>query len=85
LLIAPAAIHRISFDGQNTERFHRLGSRFVVVSAVPLAAGIIGDLYVAVTKALESPLIGAAAAIAAGLVLVTLWFVQPLILRARES
>ena len=53
LLMAPASIHRITFRGENTESFHRIGSRFVIASAIPLAAGITGDLYVAVTKALE--------------------------------
>jgi hypothetical protein len=84
LLMTPAAIHRISFDGQNTDRFHRLGSRFVVVSALPLALGIVGDLYVAVTKALETPAIGCAVALVAGLILATLWFVQPLVLRLKH-
>ena len=53
LLMAPASFHRITFRGENTEMFHRIGSRFVIASAIPLAAGITGDLYVAVTKALE--------------------------------
>jgi len=42
-----------------------------------------GDLYVAVTKALDAPIFGAAAALVAALMLAALWLVQPLVLRAR--
>jgi len=55
LLIAPAAFHRISFHGQNTEAFHRLGSALVLAAAVPLGAGIVGDIYVAVKKGSIAP------------------------------
>lgn len=81
LLMAPAAFHRISFGGENTEEFYRLGSALVIAAAVPLAAGITGDLYVAAAKAFETPGAGTAAAIVAGVVLTGLWFVQPLLLR----
>jgi Family of unknown function (DUF6328) len=81
LLMAPASFHRITFGGENTESFHRIGSRFVIASAIPLAAGITGDLYVAVTKALESAAAGAVLAISIAALLVTLWFIQPLMHR----
>jgi hypothetical protein len=83
LLMAPAAFHRISFGGANTEEFNRLGSALVITAAVPLAIGIAGDLYVAVTKAFEAQSAGIAAALAAAVVLAGLWFVQPLMLRAK--
>jgi hypothetical protein len=78
LLMAPAAFHRITFHGENTESFHRIGARFVIASAVPLAAGITADLYVAVTKALGSAAAGAALATATAALLITLWFIRPL-------
>jgi thiosulfate reductase cytochrome b subunit len=84
LLMAPAAFHRITFGGENTETFHRLGSALLLGAAAPLAIGITGDLYVAASKALESPGWGAAAAGAAALILLGLWLVQPLVLRARQ-
>ena len=55
LLMAPAAFHRIAFGGENTEGFFRIGSRLVIASALPLALGISGDLYVAASLALSSP------------------------------
>ena len=84
LLMAPAALHRITFDGRNTERFHTMGARFVVAAAVPLALGISADIYVAVAKALASTAIGVAVACALAALLAALWFVQPLALRHRR-
>jgi hypothetical protein len=80
LVMAPAAIHRIAFYGANTEGFLRVGSRFVVASAAPLAIGITGDLYVAVARALNSA-VGSAVASVFALLLFVLWFAQPLLLR----
>jgi hypothetical protein len=85
LLMTPAAFHRISYGGEDTEGFHRLGSWFVVIAGLPLAAGITGDLYVAVTKAVESPPVGAAVAFFAAAILLVLWYVQPYLLRQKVS
>jgi hypothetical protein len=84
LLMAPASFHRITFAGRNTESFHRLGSGLVVAAAVPLGCGIVGDLFVAVTKALNAPAIGAAFALAIAAILIGLWLVYPLLLRGRD-
>ena len=84
LLMTPAALHRISFGGQNTESFHRLGSAFVIAAAVPLALGISVDIYVAISKALGSLAFGVAIACALAALLAVLWFVQPLALRHRH-
>ena len=85
LLMAPASFHRITFHGQNTETFHRLGSALVLAAAVPLGAGIVGDLYVASTKALDRPAIGATIALLAFATLAALWLIHPLLLRAKYS
>jgi Family of unknown function (DUF6328) len=45
LLMTPAALHRISFRGEDTDRFFRIGSWFVVLAPVPLALGIAADLW----------------------------------------
>jgi len=83
LLMAPAAFHRIAFAGENSEEFFRLGSAFVIASAVPLALDISGDLYVASSLALGSATVGAAAGLGGLAVLTSLWFVCPLLLRTR--
>jgi len=84
LLMAPAAFHRISYGGEDSEEFHRLGTKFVVAAALPIAAGITLDLHVAVTKAVDSAAIGATIAGLAAAILVALWYVQPLILRKKH-
>jgi len=84
LLMSPAAFHRIAFEGQNSERFYRVGARFVIVSAIPLAIGITFDLHVALARALDSWIAGALIAAAIGIILVFLWFIQPLLIRATD-
>jgi hypothetical protein len=79
LLMAPAAFHRITYEGQSTEGFHALGSALILAAAVPLALGIVCEMYVAVAKALDASLFG----IAAAAILVGLWLCVPLLLRAR--
>jgi hypothetical protein len=85
LLMSPAAFHRIAFGGMNSERFYRVGAGFVTASAVPLAIGITSDLYVAITRALESEAAGALIAGMIGSILAVLWFVQPSLIRAARN
>ncbi len=81
LLMTPAAIHRLSFHGEDTERFHKIGSWFVVAAAIPLGLGIGADTYVATTRAMDSSAVGIGAAGAIVSLLLFLWFIQPLLLR----
>jgi hypothetical protein len=78
----PAALHRLSFDGENTASFLRLGSAFVVVAPLPLAVGISPEIYVVFLKVLDSPVQAAAAAVGGSLVLIGFWYVLPLIQRS---
>jgi hypothetical protein len=82
LLMSPPAFHRIAYGGENTEAFYRLGSGLIVVAALPLALGITLDLYVAATRAFETRLPAILTALGIGLVLLFLWGLQPLVLRA---
>ena len=47
-LMTPAACHRIAFDGEDSEDFHRLGTRFLLAATGALALGIAADLGVVV-------------------------------------
>jgi Family of unknown function (DUF6328) len=85
LLMTPAAIHRITFDGEDSERLHTIGGRFVVAAAVPIGLGISLELYVALVRATESPALGIAGACAIAALFAGLWFVQPLLLRRRRG
>jgi hypothetical protein len=84
LLIAPAAFHRITFHGADTERFFRLGSGLVTAALLPIAFGISGDIYVAVTRIAQKSMIGAVAAAATFVLFLAFWYVQPLLLRDRR-
>lgn len=81
LLMAPAALHRISFAGENTENFFRMGSWFVMIAPAPLALGIAADLYVATTQASNSTVLGTAMGLASLVALVMFWFAIPLYIR----
>src|SRR5205823_11846413 len=43
LLMAPAALHRLSFGGEDAPEFLTIGSAFVIAAPVPLALGIALD------------------------------------------
>lgn len=83
LLIAPAAYHRLAEAGQNTERFHRVASGFLLASLVFLAPGMAGDLLVVIRKITRS---GGANWIAGFLLLAfyALWFGASVWTRAKR-
>lgn len=83
LLMAPPAFHRITFGGRNSKDFLRIGSALVIASAVPLAAGIAADMYVAVSKAVAASDVGLGVALAVAAMLAILWFIQPVLLRLK--
>lgn len=74
LLITPAAYHRIHEAGEDTEHFHQIASRLLLMALVFLGPGMAGDLFLVIAKVTQSP--GAAGA-SAGLLLLAfygLWF-----------
>jgi hypothetical protein len=81
LLMTPAALHRITFAGEDTALFFRIGSAFVIAAPLPLALGIASNLYVASAKAAESAALGATFGIGAAIILLILWYALPLVLR----
>lgn len=82
LLIAPAAIHRIAFDGMDDPRFLRLASRFVTAALIPLALGVASELYVAGVRLLPGSPVILWTAVGAACVLIGFWYALPLGLRA---
>jgi hypothetical protein len=81
LLIAPAAFHRISFNGRDSERFYRIGSTLVAVALLPLALGMAGDVYVAIAKLAENDTLGIVSGAGIFGLLIALWYVVPLLMR----
>jgi hypothetical protein len=84
-LMAPAAFHRIVYAGEDTPELHTLGTRFLLAASVTLALGISAELGVVVAKVFGSSRAGFIAAFTASGILVGLWHVYPLILRARRA
>jgi hypothetical protein len=78
LLIAPAAIHRISYGGEEHESFLRLGSAFVTAALVPLALGLALDFFVALMKLAHSRPLALTGSVTALLLLLGLWYAVPL-------
>lgn len=85
LLMTPAALHRIAFRGQDTQRFLTLGSGFVLTAPIALAIGLAADMQVAIAKATEATGLATTIAAASFAVLIGLWYALPLLLRMREG
>jgi hypothetical protein len=77
LLMTPAALHRIAFDGEDNDRFYRIASRIVIASTVPLAAGIAADVAVVFWKVTESGAAATVAGVTTFALLTAMWLVYP--------
>ena len=85
LLLAPAAVHRLTFAGLDAPRFHDIGSLLVTLALVPLAAGIAADFYVATSRMFDDKGPAIWGSSIAFFMLIALWYVLPLALRASRS
>jgi len=85
LLISPAAIHRIAFEGADDPRFLRLASRLVTAALIPLALGVASEMYVAGMRLLPGSSVVVWTAAGAACVLLGFWYALPLGLRATGS
>jgi len=85
LLISPAAIHRIAFEGADDPRFVRLASRLVTAALIPLALGVASEMYVAGVRLLPGSSVVVWTAAGAACVLLGFWYALPLGLRATGS
>jgi hypothetical protein len=85
LLMTPAALHRLSFGGEDTRSFLRMGSALVIVAPIFLAGGIAAELYVVMQKVFDNQGWAVVSVIASFLLLMLLWYGWPLILRRRAA
>jgi hypothetical protein len=81
IMMTPAALHRLSFGGQDSAQFFRFGSALVTVGPAFLAAGISAETYVVFVKALDSRDVAIGASTAVVAVLTGFWYGWPLMLR----
>jgi uncharacterized protein DUF6328 len=82
LLMTPAALHRIGFQGEDDPKFFKIGSWFVVAGAAPLAVGIAADVAVVFFKATESEGAAMVSGLAALTALLGLWLGYPFWMRS---
>ena len=73
LLMTPAAVHRLAYQGEDNRHFFVLGARLVIGATLPLALGIAGDVFVVFFKVTEARGAGLLAGAAALLVMTGLW------------
>jgi hypothetical protein len=85
LLMTPAAMHRITYAGEESQHLLKVGSRFVVGSTLPLAAALALDTFVVCTKALGSHVLALALSGATVVVLLSLWWLYPLAARSHRA
>jgi Family of unknown function (DUF6328) len=85
LLMAPAAYHRIVYEGEAAPGFLQIGSRFLLASTAALALGLSADAHVVIGKIADSNVAGLWAASICFVLLVLMWHVSPLVLRSSKN
>jgi hypothetical protein len=83
VLMTPAAVHRLAYDGEDDPQFYRIGARLVVFGALPMALGIAADVAVVFYKISADAAVAATAGVSSLLLLISLWYVVPL--RVRQA
>jgi hypothetical protein len=84
LLMAPAAYHRLVYDGEASADMYRVGSALVTAATIPLALGLAGDTYVVMSKITTSPAVAIGAATTTFILLIGLWHAYPLVTASRR-
>jgi uncharacterized protein DUF6328 len=74
LLIMPAAYHRIVFQGEDSEEFHAIASRLLLLAMVFLALGVSGDFLIVCRKVSGSLLLSAIVSLGLLAFFFGLWF-----------
>jgi uncharacterized protein DUF6328 len=83
LLMTPAALHRLSFSGEDSRTFLRMGSALVIAAPGFLAAGIAAETFVVLHKVSGNSGWAAMAALTSLVTLIGLWYAIPARLRSR--
>jgi hypothetical protein len=83
LLMTPAALHRLSFNGEDSRAFLRMGSALVIAAPGFLAAGIAAETFVVLSKVSGSEDWATIGALAGFVALIGIWYVIPARLRIR--
>ena len=85
VLMAPAALHRIVYRGEEAPDFPEIAGYLLLAATALLAAGLSLDLYVVVSAITGTAALAIGTAMASGAVLALLWGVWPACLRLRSA
>jgi hypothetical protein len=84
-LMAPAARHRLVYDGENSKKFYTSANRYLLAGTMALAAGIGVDTEVVAMKITDNRIASLVVAITCLSILYALWLVWPLVDRRRGN
>lgn len=85
IIMTPAAYHRQAERGSISQYFVDLSSRLMTVALVPLALGIVLEVYLIAEIVLHSEWLGSVIAACLLLVFAALWFVMPQLKRLHNQ
>ena len=85
LLLAPAAFHRVAFNGEDAQPVHTVGSAMVTAASAVLGLGLSAEVFVAIAAISGRSDLGVLLALVTLLALGMLWYVWPLVVRARQD
>jgi hypothetical protein len=85
VLMAPAALHRLSFGGEDAEAFLHLGSALLIAAPMLLALAVAAELYVVFDKVLVNSFLASIAGLGGWLVMTTFWYIIPLALKTNHD
>lgn len=85
LLMTPAAVHRLGFQGEDDPEFFSIGSGLVIAASIPLAIGISADVAVVFFKTTDDTMTALSAGAIALTALLAFWLAYPIWHRARFS
>jgi hypothetical protein len=74
LVMTPAAYHRVAERGEDTDRFHRVASNFLLAVMITLPLGLCGDVFIVFRKVTGSIPGSVTAALAVLIFFYALWF-----------
>jgi hypothetical protein len=83
-LIAPAAVHRLAFGGEDTDRFYRVGAALVTAALIPLSFAFAAESCVAAWKLTQSMWASMWCGAGTLALLLGFWYGMPLGLRLQQ-
>jgi hypothetical protein len=81
LVMMPAAVHRLSYGGEDSKEFLRIASALVVAAPLFLAGGIATEGYVVMHKVTEDQAWSVAVACGTFFIFMLCWYALPLVLK----